>query len=98
MTVDERLAQDLRLRDVVKALLHDVLLNLFEVLDVLAVGQLVQVDPVSLVAPEPDDFRRSRDALVAGEQEALEHVGQVAEVEDVVELDGGRHEHLWNVR
>ena len=95
MTVDERLAQDFGLWDVVEALLHDVLLDLFEVFDVLTVGELVKVDPVSLVAPEPHDLRRGRDALVAGEEKALEHVGKVAKVEDVVKLDSCWHEHLF---
>ena len=47
-----------------------------------------------LVTPQPDDLRRRWDALVRGEEEALEHVGEVAEVEDVVELHRGGHEHL----
>jgi hypothetical protein len=49
---------------------------------------------VGLVTPEPDNLGGGGDALVAGEEEALEHVGEVAKVEDVVELDGRRHEHL----
>ena len=94
MAVDEGFTENLGLRNVVEALLHDVLLNLLEVLDVLAVGQLVEVDAMRFVAPEPDDLGGRGHALVAGEEESLEDVGEVAEVEDVVELHGGRHEHL----
>ncbi len=94
MAIDERFAENLGLRDIVEALLHDVLLHLLEVLDVFAIGQLVEVDTVRLVAPEPDDLGGRGHALVAGEEESLEDVGEVAEVEDVVELHGGRHEDL----
>ena len=55
---------------------------------------LVHVDPLGLVAPEADDLCGGGDAVVGGEEEPLEDVGEVAQVEDVVELDGRRHEHL----
>ena len=57
---------------------------------------LVHVDPLGLVAPEADDLGGGGDAVVGGEEEPLEDVGEVAQVEDVVELDGRRHEHLQN--
>jgi hypothetical protein len=94
MAIDERFTENLGLRNIVEALLHDVLLHLLEVLDVLAVGQLVEVDAMRFVAPEPDDLGGRGHALVAGEEESLEDVGEITEVEDVVELDGGWHEHL----
>ncbi len=94
MAIDERFTENLGLRDIVEALLHDVLLHLLKVLDVLAVGQLVEVDAMRLVAPEPDDLGGRGHALVAGEEESLEDVGEIAEVEDVMELHGGWHEHL----
>ena len=50
--------------------------------------------PVRLMTPEPNYFCGRPDALVGGEQEALENVGQIPEVEDVMELDRRRHEHL----
>ena len=68
MAVDEGLAEHFALGYVVEALLDDVLLHLFKVLNVLAVGQLVQVDPVRLVAPEPHNLSGGGDALVGGKQ------------------------------
>ncbi len=44
--------------------------------------------------PESSYFRGGRDALVAGEEQALEDVGEVTQVEDVVELHGRWHEDL----
>ena len=48
------------------------------------------------VTPQSDYFCGRPHAVVGGEEQALEHVGQVPKVEDVVELHGGRHEHLIN--
>ena len=70
MTVDERFAEHFALRDVVEALLDDVFLHLLKVLNVFAVRQLVKVDPVGLVTPQPDNLCRRRDAFVRGKQQA----------------------------
>ena len=98
VAVDERLAEDFRFWDVIEALLHDVFLNLFKVFNVLPVGKFVEVDPMCFVAPEPDNFSGGGHTLVAGEEQALEDVGKVAEVEDVVKLDGCWHENLKKVK
>ena len=94
VTVDEGLGEHLALWNVVELLLEDVFLDLLEVLDVLVVGQLVHVDPLRLVAPQPHDLGGRGDAVVGREEEPLEDVGEVPQVEDVVELDGGWHENL----
>jgi hypothetical protein len=51
MTIDERFTENFRFRNIVEGLLHDVALNFLEVLDVFAVGQLVQINSVGLVTP-----------------------------------------------
>ena len=53
VTIDKWLAKHFSFRNVVEALLDDVFLHLLKVLDVLGVSQLVQVDTVSLVTPQP---------------------------------------------
>ena len=58
VAIDEGFAEHLALGDVVKALLDDVFLHLLKVLDVLGVSQLVQVDTVSLVTPQPAQICR----------------------------------------
>ena len=40
-----------------------------------------------LMDPESEEVSRERSTLIGGEQEALEHIAQVSQVEDVVELD-----------
>lgn len=94
MAVDQRLGQNLCLRDVIKALLENVLLHLLEVLNVLAISQLVQVDTMGFMTPQPHNLSWSGHTLIGGEEETLEDVGQVTEVEDVMELDCSGHEHL----
>ena len=46
--------------------------------------------PLRLVAPQPHDLGGRGDAVVGGEEEPLEDVGEVAQVEDVVELESSR--------
>ena len=60
----------------------------------LAVCQLVLVDPLDLVTPQPDQRLGTLAALGGGEQQALEHVGEVPQVEDVVELHRSWGKHL----
>ena len=44
--------------------------------------------------PESEEVCREGGTLVGGEEEALEHVAQVSQVEDVVELDCRWRKHL----
>ena len=44
--------------------------------------------------PESEEVSRKRCALVGGEEKALEHVAEVSQVEDVVELHRCRCEKL----
>lgn len=78
----------------VEVLLDDVHLDLVEGVDVLLLGELVAVDALRLMHPEAHQVGGLGEAVVAAEEEPLEHVGQVAQVEDVVELDGRGQEHL----
>ena len=40
-----------------------------------------------LMDPESEEVSREWGALVGGEEEALEHIAEVSQVEDVVEFD-----------
>ena len=44
--------------------------------------------------PESEEVSRERGTLVGGEEEALEHIAQVSQVEDVVEFDCRWRKHL----
>ena len=66
VAVNERLVEGFSLRDVIKALLDDVLLDLFKVLNVLVVRQLVHVDPMGFVAPQSNNVQRTGDAVIGG--------------------------------
>ena len=44
--------------------------------------------------PESEEVSRERGALVGGEEEALEHIAQVSQVEDVMEFDCRWRKHL----
>ena len=45
--------------------------------------------------PEPEEVAREGGALVGREEKTLEHVAQVSQVEDVVELHCRWREHLY---
>ena len=47
-----------------------------------------------LMDPESEEVSREWGTLVGGEEKALEHVAQVSQVEDVVELDCCWRKHL----
>ena len=47
-----------------------------------------------LMDPESEEVSREWGTLVRGEEKALEHVAQVSQVEDVVELDCCWRKHL----
>ena len=66
MAVDERLVEGFSLRNVIKALLDDVLLDLFKVLNVLVVRQLVHVDSMGFVTPQSNYVQRTGDAVIGG--------------------------------
>ena len=74
--------------------LADVFLELVVSLYVLVVCELVPVHSVSLMNPQPDKGLCLRHAVIGGKQQSLEHIGQVSEVEDVVELDSCWRENL----
>ena len=94
MAIDQWFAQHFQFRDVIKTFLDDVFLKLFKIFNVFVVSQFVHVDPVRFMAPESDNVQRGGGAVIGGEQQALEDIGQVPKVEDVVELDRCWHENL----
>ena len=47
-----------------------------------------------LVTPQPHNFRRGRDAFVGSKKQPLENIGQISQVENVMELDSSGHEYL----
>ena len=79
---------------IIETLLDDVLQRFVVSLNIFIVRQFIFVDSVDLVGPQTDEALRVGSAFCGGEEEALEHVGEISQVKDVVELHGGGREYL----
>ena len=64
MAIYQGADEDVRLSDVVKVFLHDILLRLVESLEILAVRKLVPVHPLGFVRPQANHLSGRVDRLL----------------------------------
>ena len=67
-------------------------------LHVLILDQLVAIDATRLVEPQSNEIARLFDALARREENSLKDVRQIAQIENVVKLDGRRQERARHFR